>query len=214
MNIWRISLRGCYLRDLCAVLLNTFLRRYSNVSQFNSYADSCNSGSYYSVCTHCSDTDCTSSTIYTNGSVSLGNLHHKNITNIMARYDFPNLSESVLLTFIGHNTCTKNGTSHGGGYFGLTYSGRGIISITNFSSVASESKTTMHEIGHLFGAPDHYGGSQPTTKDMNDSTSGAPYSSYCIYGEDKENADVMNNYIICDGCRARMQAQASRFSHN
>lgn len=59
-----------------------------------------------------------------------------------------------------------------------------------------------------------YGGSQPTAKDMDDRTSGAPYSSYCIYGEDKEDADVMNNYIICDGCRARMQAQASRFSHN
>lgn len=59
-----------------------------------------------------------------------------------------------------------------------------------------------------------YGGSQPATQDMNDRTSGAPYSSYCIYGEDKEDADVMNNYIICDGCRARMQAQASRFSHN
>lgn len=185
---------------------------YSAATTITSHADTCTGSTHSTTCTHCSDTDCKSSTV--NDSTKLYNLHHKNIYNIMARFEMPDLDTETLLVFIGHKTCATNDSGHRGGYLGLTYFEYGIISLTNFGSAASESKTTMHEIGHLYNAKDHYNiGSVPSTAEIIISEGDARYNSDCIYGENKEDPDIAGNYVICGGCRARIESYSNRFNH-
>ena len=185
---------------------------YSAATTIASHADACTGSTHSTACTHCSDTDCKSSTV--NDSTKLYTLHHKNIYNIMARFEMPDLDTETLLVFIGHETCATNDAGHRGGYLGLTYSGYGIISLTNFGNAASESKTTMHEIGHLYYAKDHYDiGSVPSTAEIIISESDARYNSDCIYGENKDGTDIAGNYVICGGCRARIESYSNRFNH-
>ena len=185
---------------------------YSAATTIASHADACTGSTHSTACTHCSDTDCKSSTV--NDSTKLYTLHHKNIYNIMARFEMPDLDTETLLVFIGHETCATNDAGHRGGYLGLTYSGYGIISLTNFGNAASESKTTMHEIGHLYYAKDHYDiGSVPSTAEIIISEGDARYNSDCIYGENKDDPDIAGNYVICGGCRARIESYSNRFNH-
>lgn len=185
---------------------------YSAATTIASHADACTGSTHSTACPHCSDTDCKSSTV--NDSTKLYTLHHKNIYNIMARFEMPDLDTETLLVFIGHETCATNDAGHRGGYLGLTYSGYGIISLTNFGNAASESKTTMHEIGHLYYAKDHYDiGSVPSTAEIIISEGDARYNSDCIYGENKDDPDIAGNYVICGGCRARIESYSNRFNH-
>lgn len=132
----------------------------------------------------------------------------------MARFEMPDLDTETLLVFIGHETCATYDAGHRGGYLGLTYSGYGIISLTNFGNAASESKTTMHEIGHLYYAKDHYDiGSVPSTAEIIISEGDARYNSDCIYEENKDDSDIAGNYVICGGCRARIESYSNRFNH-
>ena len=174
---------------------------------FASYADSECSTNADQVCNHVNDEQCTNSRILPDGSISLQSFHHNNIFNIMLRIPFPDLSRTFRMAYIGHNTCCIIGKHYSSPYYGLTYSSIGLMTITNTASEASETKTMVHEFGHLFDAPDHYGGSQPSTRDMNAETGDTSFNENCIYGEHKDDQEVMENLTICEGCKARIRAK-------
>ena len=130
----------------------------------------------------------------------------------MLRIPFPDLSSTVKVAYIGHELCTEtNHRSHP--YYGLTYESIGLATIMNFSSEASETKTFIHEFGHFYGAEDHYGDSVKTTAEIIAATGNMGYSEYCIYGERKESASVLNDFTICDGCKTTLKNNMSRFDH-
>lgn len=184
---------------------------YSEISSFVSWGDYCDQlcgGTYNTSCPHGTDADCDNSQGFNNANKEL---HHKNFYNIMYRITPPNINNNVLLVFVGHKYCRDNaqGNHNFGGINGMAHRSSGFCMITNVGSELSERKTIMHELGHLFAANlDHYGGNGPTTQDK-----GQGYSSLCIYGEDRENADVLNNLIVCDGCKAAIIAKSNKFNH-
>jgi hypothetical protein len=132
------------------------------------------------------------------------------------------------MAYIGHQTCravpdsndidgdgdkTETIDHYTNPYFGLTYRLIGLITITNTSSEASEQKTMVHEFGHLYGAPDHYGISQPSTNDIIASTGNPNFSENCIYGENKSNTDIMEDLTICAGCRSIIEENLDWYDH-
>ena len=71
----------------------------------------------------------------------------------------------------------------------------------NNESAQSELRTTIHEFGHLFMAPDHYGNGCMSTDEINYEHPGYGFSETCIYGENRRQPNVTNNLIICEGCK-------------
>ncbi|MGM9681406.1 MAG: DNRLRE domain-containing protein [Eubacteriales bacterium] len=190
----------------------------SSPSLFSSYADLNCSTSYNYSCTHATNTECYNSSLYVSGNTSLQTYHHNNIYNIMLRIPFPDTDTTVKIAYIGHDNCicTRDGNSVNhktNPYYGLTYKSIGLITVMNFSSVASEIKTTAHEFGHLYNAPDHYGGSAPSTDEIIISTGDSRFDRNCIYGENKGTPDVLNNLTICDGCKAIINANKDKYDH-
>lgn len=188
-------------------------------TSFNSYADSC-STSYSSSCSHAADTGCYNSILYTNGTTYLYDYHHNNIYNTMLRIPFPDTDVSVKMAYIGHDNCVATRDSSGtllnhsnNPYNGLTYSNIGLITVMNFNGASSETRTALHEFGHLYGAPDHYGGSQPTTEQIIESTGNTGFNSYCIYGENRESPSVLSDLTICDGCKSFIEANRNKYNH-
>lgn len=194
-------------------------------SEFYSYADVECTTNPTQVCTHATNSECMNSILYISGNTKLYTYHHNNIYNIMLRIPLPDLSHTVRMAYIGHNICRTYETTvsedgkivtetvhQNNPYWGLTYSGKGLMSITNFGTAQNETKTMLHEFGHLFGAPDHYGGSQPSTDDLK--LEDERFSSYCIYGEDRNSTEVLQNLTICEGCKARIEQNKDTFDHN
>lgn len=93
-----------------------------------------------------------------------------------------------------------------------------------------ERETVLHEVGHLFGAPDHYAEPQEdssevennqeveedhgySTEDLNDGAispndpAQGYYNDYCIYGLNRHLA-AMNGGVICPGCQIRIKIGA------
>ena len=196
------------------------LVNWSIPMQYSSYADIACSTNPDAHCSHATNENCYESKIYANGTVMLENYHHKNICNIIARMTFPNLNSAVKLTYIGHSFCNVYRNDDGefiaheyDDLYGLTYSQLGVCTVMNFDGVDSETKTMIHEFGHLYGAPDHYGGSTLSTAQIKDETGDNRFSEYCIYGEERNEAIVLDNLLICDGCKARIDSNRNRFSH-
>lgn len=66
----------------------------------------------------------------------------------------------------------------------------------------------------LLYAKDHYDiGDVPSTAEIIISEGDTRYNSDCIYGENKEDPDIAGNYVICGGCRARIESYSDRFNH-
>ena len=86
---------------------------------------------------------------------------------------------------------------------GLLYIWYNLAQVHDHRSLQAETATAVHEVGHLFGAPDHYSGAPNgwTLTGLNDLTNGNPFSAICIYGDQKEDPAVINNITICDGCK-------------
>ena len=84
----------------------------------------------------------------------------------------------------------------------------------NFDGAASEIKTFVHEFGHLYGAPDHYGISAPSTTEMNTENGTQDFDEYCIYGEKKDFSSVVSNLTLCDGCRKYIESNRNKYNHN
>ena len=178
-------------------------------NSFYSYADSYCTTDPFTYCRHPDDHTCANSSTSV-----LQSYHHTNIFNILCRVTRPNTSENVKIAFIGHNNCEVSGINHySNPYYGLCYYNLGLMGIMNFVSEAQETKTLVHEFGHLYFVEDHYGGNTRTTEQMIQETGNTGYSRNCIYGENKDQASVYNNLVICDGCASVIIANKNRFSH-
>ena len=186
--------------------------KYNAPTKFTSYADSC-STSPTAVCSHSTDSDCANSVFYLDGRIALQSYHHNNITNILGRISLPDMSKTFKMAYIGHSTCAVVSGEHAlNPYAGLSYSELGICSVMKFTSVESETKTMVHEFGHIYGAPDHYGYGTPTTDEMI-ATTGYAFNRNCIYGEYKDTESVVTNLTICNGCIEYVQNNRTAFDH-
>lgn len=72
-------------------------------------------------------------------------------------------------------------------WLGDTFHNAGVVAVT------------AHEIGHLYGIKDHYDASN-TKNDM------------CIWGHYSYTHNVMDQLLICDDCRATIQANARKYN--
>ena len=138
--------------------------------------------------------------------------HHTNVYNILYRIPFPDMTQSLTMLFSGHRMC-KAGNHSMHSTLGMALPLAGISMVMNFDSETSEQKTVVHEFGHLFEVLDHYNiGDVKSSAEMEAET-GRPYDSYCIYGERKDDADVMSNLILCTACKEIIEANADKFNH-
>lgn len=223
---YRYSSAAARIQSELLILQEKFLAefgvliKFSSPTLFSSYGDSACSSNPTTSCTHSVDSQCYNSVAYTNGTVSLKTYHHKNLYNMMLRIPFPDLTETLRVAFFGHDYCVTERNQNGEfiehiqrPYLGLAYSTMGLASITNFREQQNEIKTLVHEFGHFYGAPDHYGGNGLTTAEMNAQVGGSLYSSDCLYGENRNSLEVLNELTICEGCRSTIKPNASRYDH-
>ena len=200
-----LALQEKYMQDF-GIVVNAV-----SPTLFSCYADTYCTTDPTVQCTHNSE-PCLDSGRLSDGTIVLNSLHHTNIRNIMYHIPFPDLSSTVKVAYIGHTLCTKD--NHTGQVsYGLTNKYIGLATIMNFSSEASETKTFIHEFGHFYYVEDHYGNGCKTTDEMNAEAGSKIYNENCIYGENKETPSVLNNFTICDGCKATIKNNISRFDH-
>ena len=178
---------------------------------FYSYADINCPSSYSELCTCAGNSYCRNTGYDSAGNFNLEMYHHTNLFNIIWRIPLPNTSSSVKVAYIGHEYCTEN-THTTRGYNGLANQSWGLAVVSNIISPQSETKTLLHEFGHLYGVEDHYGIGCKSTDDMNGGIDGI-YSEDCIYGEHREYAHVLNGFTICEGCRARIESNVGLYNH-
>lgn len=82
----------------------------------------------------------------------------------------------------------------------------GKMMINDFESETSETITAIHEMGHMFKAPDHY--SQRVT--ISQQSQG--YSELCLYGYDKEEIETIEDIVICNYCRSIIEQNRGFYS--
>ena len=88
------------------------------------------------------------------------------------------------------------------------------MAIMNFSHQSSMTKTLIHELGHFYGAPDHYDiGGEPSTDELNAQNGGNKFNRNCIYGENKEDSLVLDNFTICAGCKEIIRSNQQNYLH-
>jgi len=175
---------------------------FSSPTPFTSYGDLCPSG-YNTLCT-CYGSNCFNSEAAIDEDD--GYMHHKNLYNI---FNYTPLSNTInRLTFIGHKVCYA-GWSHAtesAGVYGAGNKSKKLAQVHDRRSLQDEKATVVHEIGHLFEAPDHYGGAaNGWTIDQLNAYDGNPtrnlFDNYCIYGDGAyTNPNVMNSIHVCEGC--------------
>ena len=152
--------------------------------------------------------------------------HHGNFTSYANELCSYQPNADAVLVFSGHVLCDCN-------------EGDTVASPTGGACVPSNSNRSfpvclvgeyntpkllvlIHEIGHLFDAPDHYGEvGAYDTKIMNDNVNNSdhkayipnlpmgskPYNEYCIYGENKNTVSTLT---ICDGCTYKIRNYISK----
>ena len=145
----------------------------------------------------------------------LSQYHHTNFTNILLRLPRPTATTHAKILYIGHSACAVvNGVHSSHPYNGLAYSDLCIIGVNNHNGHNDCTRTFVHEIGHLFGAPDHYGdgtGSAMTTEQVNSEYGTNIFNDRCIYGLKRFEADVVNNLIMCPGCEKQIKNNSNKF---
>ena len=147
--------------------------------------------------------------------------HHKSDVRMLERITLLNgiPTTHVNLAFTGHNTCFAWGNTSsltdwehivGGswGADGITMQAWNTAMIMtnpgvpNSSDALSNNQIKMvvlHELLHLFSAPDHYGGASLGERDN------------CIFGN---NMYSQNNFQLCNDCRNTIQANINRYNHH
>ena len=79
---------------------------------------------------------------------------------------------------------------------------------TDASSITHEACSTFHEVGHLFGAPDHHTQVRGTAL-INTLIPGDYFNRDCIYGENKDVDTINSDQTICTGCQKVIQGEIS-----
>lgn len=150
---------------------------------------------------------CTCSDTCKNG----GTYHHTNQRNMMhtSRFSDMNLSTGIKMLVTGHKTCEEKGnteTCNGNGALGLAYSWHaglpggtariGVFATDNSSTTNNyKAYVVFHEIGHVFGVPDHYDSNGQTVPDMD----GRVHK--CIWGNLRHTYEVYNDLKMCEYCK-------------
>ena len=192
-------------------------------TKFDSYVDTNCSTNPTQACLHCVNSECENSGIYPSGRILLKDLHHTNITNVLLRVQTTDVAESMTVAYLGHVKCSVSTVKNdddtttivhsNSGALGLTYVRIGLCGVMNFETIPSETKTMIHEFGHLYGVIDHYGGAGKSTEQMNEECQSDIYSEYCIYGEKRYDETVLSEYTICDGCKMYIVNNTDRYDH-
>ena len=189
---------------------------FSSPVNFISYADLYCTTDYNALCTHANSSACTNSEIHDDGSITIASLHHTNIYNILARVGVPASSTTAKFTYLGRKLCACTGSNCMEiEYYGLTLEPIRVVAVRNCESTEQEIATTIHELGHLYGVIDHYGGvnSTETTLTMQGRYPNRGYDSLCIYGEGKfDYPYITNDVVICDGCKSWIAENRTKFS--
>lgn len=205
-----------YMEDIKQILLDEFniLIQYTSVIDIYSYADTCDALNHQTLdyyCDHTTDEECRNSSF---SEESLENYHHNNHYNIIQRIGLPDTSMNTKLVFLGCKTCEED--YHNYDLNGLAWEYYGVSVITNFSSELSERKTVLHELLHWYGAPDHYNGNyndMPSTNEINQEKMTENFNRICMFGEDKETPGVLQNLIICEGCKSIIRQNFNKYNH-
>ena len=199
----------------------------SSPSSFFSYGDACGTNPTQG-CTHLCTDDCQSTSHSDecgnscedsefNPTLTLGELHHKNTTNMVLRIPFPDTSNTFKVAFLGHDHCDIGiviSSSHVKNFRnGIAYTSLGLCAVMNYENQVEETKTLIHEFGHLLGAPDHYSVGCPSTDALNQ-VSPDTHNEFCIYGEKRGQDIVSSNYLICEGCQAYIMATVDNYDHS
>lgn len=179
--------------------------KFSTPTLYTTYANS--------NCTTSPDGSC-SHGICTNSltKITLSSYHHTNITNILMRLPGPSAPTSAVVLYIGHDACRADIDGHDEHPVnGLAYLDYDIIGMNIWNNNDGDARVLIHELGHLFSAPDHYGGSASTTDEINAKYGSTLFDSLCIYGEDRFNSSVIENMTICAGCQAEIRKNVDKF---
>ncbi|MBQ7316465.1 MAG: RICIN domain-containing protein [Clostridia bacterium] len=215
------TVREKYLVDL-GIWIN-----YTAPKDYVSWGDKCDEmtqGNYDDDCPHHNIETCDiTNEAYLNDYNS--NYNHKNIYNIY--YHFwrehkPNTAEITRLAFIGHITCSKffHMSETGSELFvnGLSAIGGGLLVVNSVHESYNEEDEILvvaHEIGHWYLAPDHYDlGGELSTEEINNKYGDRTFSKDCIYGENKDDADIISSLTICEGCRKTILDNISLWGHS
>ena len=185
-----------------------------NYRNYESYADKCPQvGNDYNKYCECGGKDiCITPD-------NNGIYHHKNINQVMIHNEYEKeITENVnrkgennqfiTLIFTGHKLCNvkDSGIHRKGGLNGLAFakesialvaSGDILVSNNNDKSLAFSQEVfdSIHEIGHLFRADDHYNPPKGESK--------------CIYGEERNR----NNLYFCSKCKNTIESNHKRFDY-
>ncbi len=189
---------------------------------FASYVNTNCSTNPTKLCNH-TFFDCDNSVTLTDGTIWFGELHHNNVYNMLLHTPLTDMSESLRIVYLGHEKCAMStGTEDDNNIkyhvpneetpLGLAYTKLGLCGVMNFGTPSNETKTMLHEFGHLYGVDDHYGGDGKTTQELI-SEGKIGYSEYCIYGENRNSDEVLENYTICDGCKTLIASNYNRYDH-
>lgn len=211
----RIEREAKELQEFFLVEFNIMVN-YTGAASFSSSADACTSD-YTKICDHATTNDCANSDAYFN---SEGNIdydikeyHHTNFYNIFYTLMDTTNSASVRMYYIGHKTCYRTpvffGCVENTQLNGIAAYELGKMMINNFTSETSETITAIHEMGHMFNAPDHYGIDCPSTDAMGNSN----FSRNCLYGESKSDMKTIESIHICQGCRDIIESYRNRYSN-
>ncbi len=201
------------------------LIEYSAPVRFKSLGDECNDlmddddipagmHDYKMGCPHYDETECVNSSDDT-----ICEAHHKNLYNIVYNVvdtkGKPDLSVSIRILFLGNDVCMIGSDGHRGRGNGMYWYESGMIAITNFEDDERKfAKTVLHEIGHLYSAPDHHGyNGIISSEEMNEKEGKEIFFDDCIYGGEIFKDTLLDNLPICEGCREKILENITRFNH-
>ncbi len=155
------------------------------------------------ICTCAGNSQCENSD-FVSGEAVCKDLHHTNLANILFRVPLPDATSDVMIAFTGHTTCVNisgNHVIHGAS--GVAVEAWQVLTVVEFGPPAFTKYTLVHEFGHLYGVDDHY-----HDRAIN---IGTDYDDNCIYGLFHNESEVYENLLLCDHCRAIIEANKSRF---
>ena len=192
----RIERAAKELQEVFLVEFNIMVN-YTGAGSFYSYGDTC-SASYSQACT-CGE--CENPTI----SSEPKQYHHTNLYNNLYRISPPTDTSTVKVAFLGHEGCWRHSLLDACRPLpGLADQNRRVAVVSKFNTVDAETIAMIHEFGHLYGIRDHYNDGCFSTADIAEEYNDNSYASRCIYGELKGQIDSIEDIVICQGCRNRV----------